>query len=71
MGIFARDPKKEEQPGGGSGLEVDLDLRVCPTCRRELHPWEGTCPDDGSTAVDRTTVSRGDLPPPPPHLLDE
>jgi predicted amidophosphoribosyltransferase len=70
MGVFARDPRKDqEQPGGGSGLSLDLDLQVCPACRRELHPWERVCPDDGSQAVPRTSLQRADLPPPPPHLL--
>jgi hypothetical protein len=71
MGVFARDPRREEQPGVGSGLEVDLDVKVCPACRRELHPWEPTCPDDGSTGVERESLQRADLPPPPPELLDE
>lgn len=71
MGIFSNDPKKEEQPGVGSGLQVDLDVRACPRCRRELHPWEPVCPDDGAAAVDRTSLSRYGLPPPPAHLLDD
>lgn len=71
MGIFANDPRKEEQPGGGSGLEVDLELKACPTCRRELQPWERHCPEDGTAAVPRTSLSAGDLPPPPPHLLGD
>lgn len=69
MGVFARGPRREEEPGPGSGLDVDLDLQACPTCRRELHPWEDVCPDDGSPAVPRTALQREDLPPPPPHLL--
>lgn len=71
MGIFAQDPKKQEeqQPGGASGLHMDLDERVCPRCRRGLHPWEATCPEDGATGVDRSSLTRADLPPPPAHLL--
>lgn len=71
MGIFARDPNREEQPGPGSGLDVDLEERVCPTCRRSLHPWETACPDDGSPPARREDLTRADLPPPPPHLLDD
>lgn len=71
MGVFARDPRREEQPGGGSGLEIDLDTTVCPTCRRELHPWEETCPDDGAAGVAREALQRPDLPPPPPELLED
>lgn len=69
MGIFAKGPGREERPEAGSGLEVDLDEKACPTCGRLLHPWEPTCPDDGATAVDRWRVARSDLPPPPPNLL--
>jgi rRNA maturation protein Nop10 len=47
------DPKKkddEEQPGG-SGLRFDLDLRVCPECRRESLPWQEECPTCGVPTV--------------------
>ncbi|CAN5304193.1 hypothetical protein BH20ACT8_BH20ACT8_13860 [soil metagenome] len=71
MAVFARGPRREEEPGGGSGLELELDLLACPTCRRELHPWETTCPDDGAAAVPRAALTREDLPPPPAHLLNE
>ncbi|MEX0658125.1 MAG: hypothetical protein WD080_03235 [Egibacteraceae bacterium] len=73
MGIFAQDPKRqqEQQPGGESGLHMDLDERLCPTCRRVLHPWESTCPDDDAAGVDRSSLTRADLPPPPAHLLDD
>ncbi len=37
--------------GGGSGLEMDLDLKACAICRRELLPWQDVCPDDGGRAV--------------------
>jgi predicted amidophosphoribosyltransferase len=71
MAIISRGPQREEEPGGGSGLHLDLDLQVCPSCRRELHPWERTCPEDGAEAVPRTSLQRADLPPPPSHLLDD
>jgi hypothetical protein len=71
MGVFAKGPKKEEREGGSSGEEVDLEVKACPVCRRELHPWEATCPDDGAAAVDRTSLTNTDLPPPPAHLLDD
>jgi predicted amidophosphoribosyltransferase len=70
MGVFARNPRTgEEQPGGGgSGLHLDLDERVCPVCRRTFPNWQSTCPDD-----EATLVTRAELPPlltpPPPHLL--
>ncbi len=49
------DPKKgDEDDGGGlgaSGLHIDLDLKRCPACRRELTPWEDRCPDCGEAGV--------------------
>jgi hypothetical protein len=72
MGVFARGPKYgEDQPGDGGGLDIDLDLRACPACRRELHPWEQVCPDDGSTAVARASLPPRDAPPPAHLLADE
>lgn len=71
MGLFAQNPKKEERPGDASGLHLDLDERVCPRCRRTLHPWEPECPEDGTPGVERSSVPRVDLPAPPAHLLDD
>lgn len=70
MGIVER--KRNEEPGqSGIGLEIDLDLRRCPVCRRDLHPWEQVCPADGSEAVPRVLVTDTDFPGPPTHLLDD
>ncbi len=71
MGIIARGPQQEEDGGAGPVLGLDLELRACPTCRRELHPWEDVCPADGSAAVARTSLQRPGLAPPPAHLLDD
>lgn len=69
MGLFQRKPTDHEE-AGGSGLHLDLDVLVCPECRRELHPWERACPDDGATPVPPTSLVRDDLPPPPAHLTE-
>jgi hypothetical protein len=72
MGVFAKGPRQEEEPdGGASALGMDLDLKVCPRCRRELHPWEPVCPVDGEAAVPRTALRDDSLPSPPAHLLDD
>jgi hypothetical protein len=69
MAYVTNDKRKgDELPGGGSGLELDLELRACPVCRRELHPWQLTCPDDGAAAVARAGLG-STMPPPPAHLL--
>jgi predicted amidophosphoribosyltransferase len=71
MGLYARDPRRgEEQPGGGSGLHLDLDELVCPVCRRAFPSWETVCPDDAESLVTRAQLPPL-LPPPPAHLLDE
>ena len=46
--------------GGGGGDEGGGDVggltgdafRRCAVCRRELLPWQQTCPDDGGAAVE-------------------
>ena len=71
MGLLTPDPRRDEAlPGGGSGLYVDLDEKACPMCRRELLPWQETCPEDGAAAVAKTALPSA-TPPPPAHLLDD
>lgn len=43
--------KDQDSAVGGHGLEIDLELRACAVCRRELLPWQETCPDDGGQPV--------------------
>jgi len=71
MGLFTpRERRDEEEPAGDAVvLALDVEATACPTCHRDLHPWQGTCPDDGAVAVPRTTLTR--LAPPPAHLLDD
>lgn len=71
MSVFAKGPQQEEEGAAGPTLGLDLELRACPACRRELHPWEDTCPVDGSAAVARTSLATPGLAPPPAHLLDD
>jgi hypothetical protein len=54
------DPKKQQEDDelpGSSGLRLDLDLRICPACRRESLPWQEECPTCGVP-----TVAPGDVP---------
>lgn len=51
MGFVQKKGGDEGGGSGGSGLEMDLDLKACAICRRELLPWQDTCPDDGGKAV--------------------
>lgn len=69
MGLWARTPREDEEPGG-SGLRFDLEQRACPVCRRDLLPWQEHCPDDGTAAVRRAELPPA-LGPPPAHLLEE
>lgn len=49
------DPKKDDEEDealpGASGLHLDLDLKRCPACRRELTPWQDRCADCGEVGV--------------------
>lgn len=72
MGLMAkRTEDDDEKGGGGSSPWVDLGLRVCPECRRELMGWEERCPADGSEGVAQGQSQGGGIPPVPAHLLDE
>jgi predicted amidophosphoribosyltransferase len=68
------DPKKEQDEDdalpGASGLRVDLDRRVCPTCRREALPWEDTCAGCGVATVLPSEVPASSFPL-PAHLFDD
>jgi hypothetical protein len=70
MALLTPDPRgDEERPGGESGLHLDLDEKACPVCRRDLLPWQPTCPADGAGAVPRTSLRAAGLAEPPAHLL--
>ncbi len=56
---------ERKQDLGGDELGIDLGLRACLICRRELLPWQDTCPDDGGKGV-----LREELPPPGDPVLD-
>lgn len=71
MGYLLPERRNDEDPGDPAGLELDLDLKACPVCRRELLPWQATCPQDGAAAVAQRGLPRDDLPAPPSHLLDD
>jgi hypothetical protein len=48
------DPKKQQEDDelpGASGLRLDLDVRICPECRRESLPWQDTCEHCGVATV--------------------
>lgn len=72
MGFLTPDKKGgEDETEAGRGLELDLDVKACPVCRRELLPWQETCPEDGAGAVARADLPPADGPAVPDHLLDE
>lgn len=55
---------QEDDGGGGFGLGEDFDPLACPVCRRELLPWQDTCPEH-----DAEGVHRSELPPVEDPLL--
>jgi hypothetical protein len=64
MGFLNRKEQDDEQLPG-SGLHLDLEVRRCPQCRREVAPWQEACPDCGVG-----TVPARDLPPAAGELPD-
>jgi predicted amidophosphoribosyltransferase len=66
---FVQRRRPEEEGEVQPGLSLDLEERACPACRRFLHPWQETCPDDGTPAVARSELQT--MAPPPAHLLDD
>lgn len=61
------DPKKmqEDDELPGSGVHVDLEAKICPTCRREALPWEARCPSCGVATIAPGEVPARDIPLPP------
>jgi hypothetical protein len=62
-----RQEDDEELPG--SGLHVDLGVRVCPECRKEALPWQEVCADCGVAPVAPEQLPASDFPL-PAHLLE-
>jgi hypothetical protein len=48
---FLNKQQDEDDELPGSGLHVDLDVRICPDCRTEAMPWQDTCATCGATPV--------------------
>ncbi len=63
------DPKKQQQDDEalpGSGVRLDLEIKLCPECRREALPWQDTCPTCGVATVAPADVPASSFP--LPHL---
>lgn len=71
MGLLSPDPRDEEDEGDvGRGLELDLEIKACPVCRRELLPWQSRCPEHDAEAVPRSHLPPAGAPV-PEHLRDD
>jgi hypothetical protein len=66
----SRDDEDEALPGA-SGLHLDLDLKRCPACRRELTPWQERCEDCGELGVAASAVPASSFPLDLSHLEDD
>lgn len=64
MGLINRKQEDDDQLPG-SGVSVDLDTKVCPSCRREALPWEDTCPGCGVATVAPEDVPASEVSLPP------
>lgn len=54
--------ERESKGDPAPTLRMDLDLKACEVCRRELLPWQKVCPDDGGRGVPRETLPPKDDP---------
>lgn len=58
-----RKRHEDEEPGGaGSGLHIDLDDRVCASCREDVPAWVPACPNCGGAVVRREELPPADDP---------
>ena len=48
---------EEDDTLPGSGLQLDLEVTVCPECGREAAPWQKACPDCRVATVGRTQIA--------------
>lgn len=72
MGLLSPDRRGDEDEGDvGRGLELDLEIKACPVCRREVLPWQTRCPEHDAEAVPRSDLPPTDGPPVPEHLREE
>jgi hypothetical protein len=58
VGFLTPNQKGDEDESlpGATGLHLDLDLKRCPSCRRELTPWQERCGDCGDVGVAASAV---------------
>ena len=66
-----RDDDEDDALPGASGLHLDLDLKRCPACRRELPPWQERCEDCGEVGVAAASVPAATFALPDLSHLDE
>jgi hypothetical protein len=62
MGFLNPKQQEEDDLLPGSDLHVDLDVRICPNCRREALPWQTECPDCGVATVAPTAIPADSFP---------
>jgi hypothetical protein len=65
MGFLNPKQKPEDEELPGSGRSIDLETLFCPSCRRELPPWERRCPHCDVVAVPADQVPPAEVPLPP------
>ncbi len=73
MGFLNPKSNDDDDLLPGAGLHLDIDPKRCPTCRREVQPWQDRCPDCGDVAVPSSELPGRDHPLPPGlrDLVDE
>lgn len=62
--------ESRQNPLDVAALQVDLEDRACPFCRRVWRPWERRCPECGAETTPASQLPPDPyLPAAPPHLL--
>lgn len=73
MGFLDPKQQQDDEELPGSGRSIDLETKVCPTCRREALPWEERCAECDVAPVppDQVPASEVTLPPGLAALAEE
>lgn len=65
MGFLNPKQNQDDEQLPGSGRSIDLDTKVCPSCRREALPWEERCAECDAVPVTREEVPATEISLPP------
>lgn len=62
MGFLSGRKQEDDDELPGSGLHLDTEVKICPSCRREALPWQATCAECGVATVTADQLPASELP---------